>query len=212
MILVIGDIMLDAYIFGISDRISPEAPVPILDYTNSSSYLGGAANVANILSDLDCDVSLIGVIGDDDAGTKIEGIIKNTKIEPILIIDKSRPTTVKTRFISMDQQLLRVDRESTHNINEDVESNIMDVLIDTIDKKSVSSIIASDYRKGVVNKTICRLVRKICKERSIKFVVDPKGESWRKYGYMDVITPNKNELFSISKMIVDRKKLEKSEI
>ena len=151
-ILVIGDLILDKYLWGEVERISPEAPVPIVDVKEEILKLGGACNVAWNISKLDGNVFIVGVIGDDENGKILKNMLEENKIKPLLAVDDSRPTIEKTRVLAVSQQLLRIDRESRKKLK--------DFLIDELIKKiemvinNVDGIIVSDYGKGVINKKI----------------------------------------------------------
>lgn len=180
-ILVIGDVMLDHYIFGKTTRISPEAPVPVVHFKQEKYKLGGAANVANNLIEMGAEVDLIGLIGKDNDAITLKQMLLSKKIGNYLQSKKNITTTKKTRVIGNNNQIARIDYEKlTHeyvNINKN------------LDKYDV--VIISDYNKGVVNDL---LVGDIRKSFNGFIVVDPKGKDWSKYFNADYITPNEKEL------------------
>lgn len=191
-VLVIGDIILDRYIWGIVERTSPEAPVPIVKVETEEYILGGAANVAHNLSALGIKTKLLGLIGKDLLGKKVIKLLKDTGINPeFVIIDDSRPTILKTRIISQRQQLLRFDQEKSHSptlsiINE-VFKNFSAV------GKEVDGVIISDYNKGFLTREVLEKIIKAVKAKRLKVVVDPKGKDFSKYQGVDCLTPNIKE-------------------
>ena len=155
-VFLIGDIMLDRYVFGKVSRISPEAPVPVFLAESFREVLGGSGNVLNNLVSLGTKTSYLSIIGKDENGKKIKKILKSLNISNyILTIDKSRKTTVKTRYISNSQQIIRVDEELTDNISKKIENE----LIKKIDKllKNKDVIVISDYNKGLITKKVMRI-------------------------------------------------------
>lgn len=192
-ILVIGDIMADRYVWGSTTRISPEAPVPVVSVRDETISLGGAANVAQNLCKLDAHVSLCGIVGSDAYGPDIQKLLKKEKIENDLVIkDNSRITTVKTRVMAGNHQLLRIDREITKNIDTGIE----DVLISKISKKidTTDIIMLSDYNKGLLTENFTHRLITICNSKNKKVIVDPKGLHYEKYKGAWLIKPNKREL------------------
>jgi D-beta-D-heptose 7-phosphate kinase/D-beta-D-heptose 1-phosphate adenosyltransferase len=190
-ILVIGDVILDQYLYGKCDRISPEAPVPIINFKSEEYLLGGAANVANNLVSLGVDVYLCGVIGNDKNGEILTDILNKKGIKNIFLKSKNRETTVKKRIISGGQQLLRIDREVTHNISNEEESNIFSCIEKII--KYIDCIIISDYCKGFLTDSLLKKIITISKENKIKVLVDPKNPPFSKYEGSFLIKPNRKE-------------------
>jgi rfaE bifunctional protein kinase chain/domain len=185
-ILVIGDIMLDEYIWGNVYRISPEAPVPIMDVTKEEYKLGGAANVAKNLKTLGAKtVYLAGVVGVDNGSDTLLGLLKETGIDTLhMCFDQNRKTTVKTRIMAGHQHVVRIDRETRDEITEDHIRSILNI------SKNIDAIIISDYAKGVINKEIMESIVKLGKP----VIVDPKKKNFILYNNVDVITPNLQEL------------------
>ena len=179
-ILVIGDIILDKYIFGDVSRLSPEAPIPILNHEKTDFRLGGAANVANNISSLGGKAYLAGVIGNDKESEILTNLLKENKITGLTIIDKSRSTTIKERVLARYsghpyQQLLRIDREHTTDITENIEKNVLANIKSVIDK--VSCVVFSDYNKGLLTKNLISKIKEISNEKTIMVnVKPPKGE------------------------------------
>ena len=190
---VIGDVMLDRFVYGQVKRISPESPVPVLNVKRADYMLGGAGNVLSNLNGLDVKVSLCGVIGNDTEGDIVQGLIseKNQDHE-WLVVEQDRPTTVKTRFLSGNQQLLRVDDERTDHVSPAIAQNILDNFIAL--STQVQAVILSDYGKGVFNRGMLAQIIKVANDLSIPVLVDPKGSDYTRYSGASVVTPNLNEL------------------
>ena len=189
-ILIIGDIFLDHYWYGSSERISPEAPVPVVNFLNEKIALGGAGNVAMNLRGLDCNVSLIGNIGDDSDGSLIIELLEKNKIDLICHSNKTMKSIRKLRINSNNHHLLRVDFES--NSYEPLE---LKVLIDSLNIEDFDLIILSDYNKGTL-KDISEIIHDLSK-LNIPIIVDPKGRDFTKYRHSSVLTPNLLEFESI---------------
>ena len=191
-ILVFGDIMLDEYIEGKVERISPEAPVPILSYNNTKKVLGGAGNVASNLINLGASVLIGSIIGKDNDGLTIKSLLRSKNVAISGLFETSNIcSTKKTRFISKSTQLLRLDNDSKGIKKEDYKTfqNRINKLLSKID-----CLIISDYNKGVCQKEIVREVIKHVKSKNIPIFIDPKGSSWSKYKFATCITPNKKEI------------------
>lgn len=188
-IAVVGDIILDKYLWGEVERISPEAPVPIVDVKRETVSLGGASNVANNIVSLEAKAYMIGVIGNDENGKTIEKLLQEKGIIPLLVKDKSRPTIEKTRVIAVSQQLLRIDRENRNPLNETVERRIIDQIKEI--KDEVDGFIVSDYGKGVVNKNIMEYIKSLGKP----VFVDPKPSNFYLYKDITIMTPNRKEAY-----------------
>ncbi|PAF49835.1 bifunctional heptose 7-phosphate kinase/heptose 1-phosphate adenyltransferase [Helicobacter sp. 12S02232-10] len=206
-ILVIGDLMIDHYVWGKCERISPEAPVQIAEVKDESNRLGGACNVANNLFSLGAAVSLCGVIGDDDTG---RWLVKNLDLRGIdisnIFILPNRPTTKKTRVIVSNQQVLRVDREDKTEIPENISSEIIEMIENKI--SNFECIILSDYNKGVLNEALTQRLIKLARSENKLILCDPKGKDYQKYAGATLLTPNKNEAQIATKIdIVDDKSL-----
>lgn len=161
-ILVIGDIILDHYLSGTTSRISPEAPVLIVDCDNEKWVLGGAANVANNLAAIGAEVTLAGIVGDDQNGSLVKNIILSRNINDLTSISKNRKTTTKSRIISSNHQLLRIDKEDRHFISDNEEREILDRILVNI--KKYNCIIISDYSKGLLTNTFIKKIIEISKQ------------------------------------------------
>ena len=191
-ILVIGDLIVDHYLWGSCERISPEAPVQVVSIENENICLGGAGNVINNLKKMGADVDLIGVIGDCDVSKEVKNLLLEIKIETkYLITQKGRITSKKTRIIAEKQQVVRYDQE---NISE-ISSNSEDSIIENFEKiiGNYDVILLSDYGKGLFSFSLTQSLIKLARHNSIKILVDPKGKDYSKYKGAYLLTPNKKE-------------------
>ena len=194
-ILVIGDLMLDEYIYGDVERISPEAPVQVVDIRHRINALGGAANVAHNIVDLGAKVFLAGIIGNDDHGELLEKELRKNGINIDGILkDSSRPTTKKTRVIASGQHIVRLDQESRIPISAKLENRIIQYAKEN--KTKFDAVIISDYAKGVITDNLLRDIIDELKGRPI--LVDPKGINFNRYKGATAITPNKKEIMLAS--------------
>ena len=191
-ILVIGDLIIDNYLWGSCERISPEAPVQIVNVDYESSTLGGAGNVLQNLKSLGADADIMSVIGDCSASKEILEMFKNENISTNFIItQKNRKTSKKTRILSSQQQVVRFDQESTDDISPDSQNKVIDIFKTNF--KNYDLIILSDYGKGVLTKKVTSKFIEYAKNENIKTLVDPKGIDYSKYKGAFLITPNKKE-------------------
>lgn len=191
-VLILGDIMLDEYFYGSVDRISPEAPVPVVDVSSSKILLGGAANVAANICSLGGEALLIGVVGEDEAAVKISQLLKIKNIsDELLVTDLSRRSTIKTRVIAHSQQIVRADREDRHEVNPDVEKQILKRFLSVAD--DIQAVIISDYGKGVITLPLLEKIIALCLEKNIYVAVDPKETHFNNYKRVSIITPNHHE-------------------
>lgn len=192
-IMVVGDIMLDTFIYGDVERISPESPVPVLAVTREDKMLGGAGNVVSSLAALKAKPVLFSVVGDDANGAEVASIAKSLGAETSgLITDKTRPTILKTRYLARSQQVLRTDIEKTHAISEDIENKILTAVQKGL--KQAKAIVLSDYGKGVLTKSLLEKIIRAANEAGIPVLVDPKGHDFSIYRGADIVTPNRKEL------------------
>ncbi len=197
-VLVIGDIMLDHYIFGSADRLSPEAPVPIVNVKRESKIIGGAANVASNLITLGAKVTLAGVIGNDPFGSEIIKALIEKDINTSLIVkDDSRVTTVKTRIIAGTHQIVRIDREHIYDISVELEEIFFELLTAEISKCDI--VVLSDYNKGLLTHNLSLKIIGLGKQLNKRIIVDPKGLDYSKYNGAYLIKPNRKELLEASK-------------
>ena len=195
-IFIIGDLMIDTYFEGTVNRISPEAPVPIVRVKEVRHVPGGAANVALNLKGLNCNVDIWGIHGKDANGKLLKTLLKKNKIKNHSI-ETDNPTVTKSRVIGNKQQVVRIDFETD---NYRIENKISDQLIETFEKGIISCdiIIISDYGKGVCTEYLCQKIITLCNKYNKKVIVDPKGSNWTKYSGAFMITPNVKELSEIA--------------
>jgi rfaE bifunctional protein kinase chain/domain len=192
-IAVIGDVMIDKYIFGHVSRISPEYPVPVVDVTRESSRLGGAANVAVNIHALGAETLLIGITGEDAERRNLISLMSEHGLDPrMLAADPSRPTTSKTRILSQNHHITRVDYESRNPIDADMEKRLLGMLLEVA--SSIDAVVLEDYNKGVLTPSLIASVIALCKERNIPVLVDPKLKGFFSYGGCTVLKPNLSEL------------------
>jgi len=196
-ILVLGDLMLDKYIFGSVDRISPEAPIQVVNVKKEKYIPGGAANVCNNLSSLGCRAYICGVVGNDEPGKILLSGLSDKNIEGELVfMEEEKPTTQKIRIVSQNQQLLRIDYEDTACIKSMTEEKIIDFIKN--DFNHFDAVIVSDYAKGVVTENIMdRLIKKAV-EKEKKVIIDPKPKNKNFYKNSFLITPNLKEASKMS--------------
>lgn len=192
-VMVVGDVMLDRYIYGAVERISPEAPIPILRVEREVSMPGGAGNVVRNLTALGTAVAFVSVVGDDQAGSDLTGLVGGQPgVEPWLLVQGGRATTVKTRYVSQGQQLLRSDREVTGPIHDKLAERMLRITRDAMAATSVA--VLSDYSKGVLAGDVPGQIIAAARSMGRRVVVDPKGADYARYAGADVVTPNRREL------------------
>ena len=191
-IAVIGDLMLDRYFWGSVARISPEAPVPVVEVESESTRLGGAANVANNIASLGGIPVMMGVIGNDDAGRILKKIIEDQKFPTTgIVLDDSRPTTIKTRVIAHSQHVVRIDREAKNDISEATQSQLLKTLERQLD--DLQGIILEDYNKGVLAKSLIVRIVELAKKKKKIVAVDPKFNNFFEYKDVTIFKPNRKE-------------------
>jgi D-beta-D-heptose 7-phosphate kinase/D-beta-D-heptose 1-phosphate adenosyltransferase len=192
-VLVLGDVMLDRFFHGRVERISPEAPIPIVSVERSMDMPGGAANVARNIAAMGAHAILLGVVGEDSAAQELRTQLKaSPTIDVRLIPDASRPTTVKTRYIADGQQVMRADRESRSPLCAAVERRLLDTFLDALDGAAV--IVLSDYAKGVLSDSMTGAVIEASTRANKVVIVDPKSVDFAKYRGAGILTPNRTEL------------------
>jgi len=191
-ILVIGDLIIDYYLWGSCERISPEAPVQIIDVANETTVLGGAGNVVNNLKALGAKVSVSSVIGNDTNGTELMSLLQDIDVNTRgIVMQEGRITSKKSRVIAVSQQVLRYDKESKENIEILSERKIFDYVC--ADILQYDAVILSDYGKGVLTESLCQDIIKVANSNGVKVFVDPKGSDFSKYRGAYLLTPNKKE-------------------
>jgi rfaE bifunctional protein kinase chain/domain len=197
-ILVIGDLMIDHYVIGDATRLSPEAPVPIVNVKKEFTTPGGAANVAQNLLALGSKVSLAGITGNDIDATRLTDILVEEGINADAIFkDETRPTTVKTRIMAGSHQLVRVDREVTHPLTDSLQAEFIERIKDNIAKADI--VVLSDYNKGLFSPALTQQLITEANNKGKKVVIDPKGLNYEKYKGAYIIKPNRKELAEAAK-------------
>lgn len=191
-IAVVGDLMLDRYYWGTVNRISPEAPVPVVEVDEESTRLGGAANVANNIASLGGVPFLVGVVGSDDGGALLRKAVESQGFSPEgLVTDPGRPTTVKTRVIAHSQHVVRIDQEVKSDIDEAIQRRVIEVLAAHL--PTIDAIILEDYNKGVMTRGLIRTVIELARKHGRIVTVDPKFNNFFEYQRATVFKPNRKE-------------------
>jgi rfaE bifunctional protein kinase chain/domain len=190
-ILVLGDVMLDQFLWGRVARISPEAPVPVVEVASETFHLGGAANVAGNVRALGGEAVVAGVVGNDGAGARVRSALAEAGIEDALSVAEGRPTTVKTRIIAHHQQVVRADRESSEPVSGALERALVDRVRAAL--PSCGAVVLSDYHKGVVTAGVMRAVAALARRRGVPVLVDPKVAHFALYRRVALVTPNQAE-------------------
>jgi D-beta-D-heptose 7-phosphate kinase/D-beta-D-heptose 1-phosphate adenosyltransferase len=209
-VLIIGDVMLDHYLWGNCNRISPEAPVPVVNIKDEEWRLGGAANVAINLVELGANSTLIGVCGKDDHADQFDTLLKNNSfINNRLFKTDSRPTTVKSRVLVGGHQMLRIDREKTFALNIEEENAVLKHFYNEVEQTDI--ILISDYNKGVLTKKVLGQIFKTSRELNKPTIVDPKSADFSRYKGASFIKPNRKEAeLATSIQIIDFNSLEQA--
>ncbi|MBA4372223.1 MAG: D-glycero-beta-D-manno-heptose-7-phosphate kinase [Thermodesulfovibrio sp.] len=190
-ILVIGDLILDHYIWGKVNRISPEAPVPVVEVSRESSLLGGAANVARNIIALGGEAAVVGTVGHDRAGEMLAAMLESEGISTGGIFETKRPTTIKTRVIAHNQQVVRFDREDSTYLGGKVLKDISGYIASVLG--NFDAVIISDYKKGMISGSLVALTVKLAMKRQLFVAVDPKVGHFNFYRGVSLITPNMSE-------------------
>ena len=192
-VLCIGDVMIDRFVYGKVDRISPESPVPVLQIQRNFTVLGGAGNVARNILSLGARCHLLTVSGDDTIADELASLfLQENKLNAFVIRDIMRSTTCKTRFVSNGQQMLRVDDEVTSPISETIQSQLIEEFTRVLSIAKV--VILSDYAKGIFSEDFCQILIQIAKAAGAFIIIDPKGKSYDRYRGATLLTPNVKEL------------------
>lgn len=201
-VLVVGDAMLDRYVYGTVSRVSPEAPVPILTVTRELAMPGGAGNVVRNLVALEAAAAFVSVVGDDEAGSELTTLVGGQeRVEPWLLVQGGRTTTLKTRYLAQGQHLLRADREETLALPAKLAERLVRIALDAMAATSVT--VLSDYGKGVLTGDVAQQLIAGAKNLGRKIIVDPKGRDYARYRGADVVTPNRKELFEATGLPVE---------
>jgi D-beta-D-heptose 7-phosphate kinase/D-beta-D-heptose 1-phosphate adenosyltransferase len=191
-ILVVGDIMLDRYIIGEVERISPEAPVPVLLHAERYERPGGAANVAMNLAGLGCQAILAGFWGSDGEQAELVKLLEPAGVDTVGVVTSSLPTISKTRIVARTQQVMRLDIESRESVPAEERERLQARAVELVTK--VHAVILSDYAKGVLTRSVCEAVIGAAKAAGIPVLVDPKTEDFSKYSGATTVCPNLQEL------------------
>ncbi len=200
-VLVLGDLILDRYVWGNTDRISPEAPVPIVRVERESIMLGGAGNVARNLASLGAQVEILGLVGQDETASELEGLFERWKIDTgVLLREPGRPTTLKTRVISRGQQVVRYDRESEEPIGDALVERLLDSL--RASSTRADGAIIQNYGKGLLTPEVVAEAMAILDGRGVRVFVDPKEPPWEIYRGAELIKPNLREAEGLTRIRV----------
>ncbi|HSG99899.1 MAG TPA: D-glycero-beta-D-manno-heptose-7-phosphate kinase [candidate division Zixibacteria bacterium] len=208
--LILGDLMLDRYLYGEVQRISPEAPVPVVEVKKETFALGGAANVAANIRALGDTPLVVGVVGNDALAEVLRVNLRDNGVDPDhIVVDESRQTTVKTRVIGENQQVVRIDREDRHELSENVEASVLAAFTAVADE--ISALVISDYGKGVITKSLLGKLIPEARRRNIFVAVDPKETHFMSYTDVSIITPNHHEAsFAAGIRITDESALQRA--
>ena len=203
-ILVIGDAMLDHFIWGGVSRISPEAPVPVVDFERESFMPGGAANVARNLTALKVPTHLFAAVGKDQHADQLCNLLRDYHIDcDGLLVAPGRPTSVKTRIVAHKQQVVRIDRESRDGLSADHTRNLLKLLKSSL--PNASAVIVGDYGKGVITQPLLNALRNVCRDRAVWLSMDPKPVHHLTLTGLSLITPNRREAFELANLSDDTK-------
>jgi rfaE bifunctional protein kinase chain/domain len=203
-VLVVGDVMLDQFIWGSVSRISPEAPVPVLDFSRESFMPGGAANVARNLVSLATPAELFGAIGNDDAARKLLKLLGEQKIGCAgLVKSAARHTSIKTRIVAQQQQVVRVDRETRDGLDDRLTGQLLAALKPML--ANTAAVIVGDYGKGVVTQPLLNEIKSLCRARGVWLSLDPKPVHHLNLNGLSLITPNRKEAFELADLPDDTK-------
>jgi D-beta-D-heptose 7-phosphate kinase/D-beta-D-heptose 1-phosphate adenosyltransferase len=192
-VLCIGDVMLDRFVYGRVERISPEAPIPIFRVEREQSMLGGAGNVVRNLVSLGVQTHFLSVVGSDQAGNDVMRLVGGSpNLEPHLLVDRQRPTTIKTRFVADGHQMLRADTESTAPLSAETARDFERLVEEAV--RDCDIVVLSDYAKGVLGEVTTRAAIAAARKARKPVLVDPKGSNWSRYKGAALLTPNRHEL------------------
>jgi len=203
-VLVVGDVMLDQFIWGGVSRISPEAPVPVVEFSRESFMPGGAANVARNLVCLKTSAELFGVIGNDDAGRTLQKLLGEQHIGCAgLVKSSARHTSIKTRIVAHQQQVVRIDRETRDGLDGKLTASLLAELKAKLSR--ADAVIVGDYGKGVVTQPLLNEIKSLCHERGVWLSLDPKPVHHLNLSSLSLITPNRKEAFELADLSDDTK-------
>ncbi|HUA66143.1 MAG TPA: D-glycero-beta-D-manno-heptose-7-phosphate kinase [Alphaproteobacteria bacterium] len=198
-VLVVGDVMLDQFIWGNVARISPEAPVPVVDFERESFMPGGAANVARNLTALNAMTEIFAVVGNDPAAHQLKKLLAEQKVGCRgLLENRARHTSIKTRIVAHKQQVVRIDRETRDSLDGTLGSRLLGAIKSQLNK--ADAVIVGDYGKGVVTQTVLNGLKMLCRERGIWLSMDPKPVHHLNLSNLSLITPNRKEAFELANL------------
>ncbi len=193
-VLCVGDLMLDRYVYGEVERISPEAPIPVFRIGSEAAMLGGAGNAVRNLVALGAQASVIAVTGDDPAGSEVQSLLDaEERVSSRLLVEPGRKTTTKTRFVAAHQQMLRADAESDGPLPEALAAEVVRRARDALSDCAV--VVLSDYGKGVLTPEVIRGIVEAARAKARPVIVDPKGADYARYRGASLITPNRRSRF-----------------
>jgi D-beta-D-heptose 7-phosphate kinase/D-beta-D-heptose 1-phosphate adenosyltransferase len=196
-VLVVGDVMLDQFIWGSVSRISPEAPVPVVEFEKESFMPGGAANVARNLVSLNVATEIFGAIGNDSAAQQLKGLLREQKIGSVgLIANSFRHTSIKTRIVAHKQQVVRIDRETRDGLDWKLSSQLLNAVKTGL--KNADAIILGDYGKGIITQPFLDKIKTLCRARGVWLSLDPKPVHHLNLNGLSLITPNRKEAFELA--------------
>lgn len=194
-IFVVGDVMLDRFLWGRVSRISPEAPVPVVEITRESSFPGGAANVGRNLRALGSSVSILGVLGDDNPGEELRELLEQQGVDTDgLIVDPNRPTTLKTRIVAHSQQMVRFDREKCAGPTPQIERKALEYFESRLE--NVSAVVFEDYAKGLLSQRLLNVMHRLALKARKITAADPNSRHPLRYSGLTAVTPNRSEAFA----------------
>lgn len=200
-LLVLGDIMMDEYIWGSVSRLSPEAPVPVVEVRAESVRLGGAANVAANIQSLGGRAVLVGVVGNDPPGERLVDQLEAVGIKSDgVVVDRTRPTTIKTRVVAGSQQIVRFDREIVQDLSKEAAERLLEIALERL--READALVISDYAKGVITTRIARELLPLARRRKKIIVVDPKVHHLHLYKGATVVTPNHHEASAFARLVI----------
>ena len=198
-LLVLGDIMVDEYIWGSVSRLSPEAPVPVVEVKAESVRLGGAANVAANIRSLGGKATLVGVVGNDPPGERLVEQLEAAGIKSDgVVVDRTRPTTIKTRVVAGSHQIVRFDRESVSELSREATERLLGLAIERL--QDADALLISDYAKGVISRRVARQIFPLARRSKKIIVVDPKVHHFSLYKGATVVTPNHYEASAFARL------------
>ncbi|MBS1946588.1 MAG: carbohydrate kinase [Bacteroidetes bacterium] len=201
---VVGDVMLDTYWWGHVERISPEAPVPVVSFDRREHRIGGAANVALNAASLGAQVKVFSVIGDDDDGVLLQALISKNNIDPsCLLKSNARVTTNKMRVISRNQQMMRLDAETVKDLCAEDEKRLTDAVKKFVEKEKPEVVIFEDYNKGVLTENVINKIISVCQKNNVVTAVDPKRKNFFSYKGVDIFKPNLKEVKEGLSLLLD---------